>query len=501
MTANLYIPQTGKPPYPAVLHPTGHSVQGKARAFYQTLSIGLVKSGFVVLTYDPLGQGERRLFYDPSLEDSKVGGTTIEHQVVGLQSLLAGESVARYMIWDAMRGIDLLESRPEVSSDRIGMAGCSGGGTLTAYVAALDSRLKAAAPACYITNWEEQLKGTGPQDAEQQFPDYFRAGLDHGDLILGALPKPYLMCSTEGDFFPLEGARQTFAEMKRLYDRLGMEDRMAWAVGPGGHGMPKNVREAIYGWMNHWLKGAASTKAIEPDIHTEFEEDLYSTPTGQVSTSLGGETASTMNLKRYSQLLPQRQPLTGPADIDRLRGDLRRQVLNLTRYEPSHGDLAVIAGEPSHRDGYTMLRLSYAAGGRRIPALLITPDAVRSRGRTLLYLDEAGQVVYEKPGSDLDQLARGGYTMLAVDPSGTGQTTPKWAGYSDRWFGADRTTWLALMVGKPLVGLHMDDILRGVDLLNERGLLVHGGCSAFAKGPSAVDLLFAATVDDRLQSL
>ena len=60
VTANLYVPQTGQASYPAVLQPTGHSVAAKARAFYQTLSLGLVKQGFVVLTYDPLGQGERR---------------------------------------------------------------------------------------------------------------------------------------------------------------------------------------------------------------------------------------------------------------------------------------------------------------------------------------------------------------------------------------------------------------------------------------------------------
>jgi hypothetical protein len=161
----------------------------------------------------------------------------------------------------------------------------------------------------------------------------------------------------------------------------------------------------------------------------------------------------------------------------------------------------VSEGKRSQRDGYTMQRLSYDAGGRRIPATLVTPESRRADGKTLLYLDQAGQAGYEKPGSDLDQFARAGYTVLAVDPSGIGETTPKWGGYSDRWFGSDRTSWLALMVGKPLVGLRMDDILRGVDLLNERSLLVNGGCGAFAKGLVAVDLLFAATVDDRLRSL
>ena len=159
VTANLYVPQVGKPPYPAVLQPTGHSLAAKARAFYQTLGLGLVKNGFVVLTYDPVGQGERRIYYDPELGGSKVGGTTEEHEMAGIQSLLAGESIARYMIWDGMRSIDVLQSLPYVDPKRIGISGCSGGGTLTAYLAALDDRLQAAAPSCYITDWERSAFG------------------------------------------------------------------------------------------------------------------------------------------------------------------------------------------------------------------------------------------------------------------------------------------------------------------------------------------------------
>jgi cephalosporin-C deacetylase-like acetyl esterase len=148
VTANLYVPQQRPGPFPAILHPLGHSITGKNRAFYQRLSIGLATQGFVVLTYDPIGQGERRIFWDSDQADSKVGGPTQEHSMVGWQGLLAGESVARHRIWDGIRGIDLLESLKEVDSNRIGVTGCSGGGTLTTYIAALDDRTKAAAPAC-----------------------------------------------------------------------------------------------------------------------------------------------------------------------------------------------------------------------------------------------------------------------------------------------------------------------------------------------------------------
>ena len=126
VTGDLYIPKQGKKPFPAVLQPTGHSTAAKARAFYQTLALGLVESGFVVLTYDPLGQGERRVFYDSALEDSKAGGGTVEHQMLGIQSSWPARALPAYMIWDGIRAIDLLASLPEVDAKHIGVAGCSG---------------------------------------------------------------------------------------------------------------------------------------------------------------------------------------------------------------------------------------------------------------------------------------------------------------------------------------------------------------------------------------
>ena len=64
------------------------------------------------------------IFYDAALGDSRVGGTTVEHEMVGIQSLLGGQSIARYMIWDGMRSIDVLQSLPFVDATRIGVSGC-----------------------------------------------------------------------------------------------------------------------------------------------------------------------------------------------------------------------------------------------------------------------------------------------------------------------------------------------------------------------------------------
>ncbi|HWC00453.1 MAG TPA: hypothetical protein VG672_27290, partial [Bryobacteraceae bacterium] len=315
----------------------------------------------------------------------------------------------------------------------------------------------------------------------------------HGDFLIAAAPMPYLMCSTEQDFFPLAGARKTFAEARRIYGVLGAEDRVAWAVGPGGHGMPLNVREAIYGWMSRWLKGAATTQASEPRLRTEFEEDLYCTPSGQVSLSLGGDTASSLNIKRYAALPPPRPSPATSGDLERLRTELRSRVVELTRYQPSTGSLSIDEGEPVRSPGYTTRPIHFEPSpGRRLPARLILPEPESQPRKTLLYIG--------RPGADLDQLAQAGYTILAFEPSGAGETSSKWGGYAEQWFGQDKVTWLALMVGRPLVGIRIDDIRRAVDLLEQRGLLADG-CTAFAKGSSAIDLLFAAVLDDRIRGV
>ena len=500
VTANLYIPQRGKPPFPAVLHPTGHSVAAKNRAFYQTLSIGLVKHGFVVLTFDPIGQGERRIFYDRELETSKLGGsTTTEHSMAGIQSLLAGESVARYMVWDGMRGIDVLQSLPEVDGKRIGVTGCSGGGTLTAYLAALDPRVQVAAPSCYITSWEEQLKGTGPQDAEQQFPDQLVAGIGHADLILAAAPKPYLICSSTEDFFPLSGARQTYEEVKRLYALANAAGKIHWFYEPGPHGIAKAGREAVYAWMKRWLKNDLSA-AAEPPFTTEYEEDLNVTPTGQVTTSLGGETASSLNIQRLASRRPVRGAVRSVAELERLRVEMAAEVTAALRLDGSRGALNLRTRGELLREGYRVERLLFdTAPGRYVPALLCVP--ARPRPRPVVYVDQAGKSAGLGAGGIADELARAGYAVLAIDPAGIGETAGGWPSGSSEWFGQEKIAWLALMVGRPLTGLRATDILRAVDVLSERGLAGAEGVIGIARGLTGVDLLHAATVDRRIQAL
>jgi cephalosporin-C deacetylase-like acetyl esterase len=138
VTANLYLPKTGRAPYPAVLFPLGHEAGSKSHDYWQYMLCSLAKKGYVALAWDPIGQGERAQIYDEDFEDLKLVRSTTEHSVLGVQCLLTGSNTAQYTIWDGIRALDYLLSRPEVDKSRVACTGNSGGGTHTAYLSALE---------------------------------------------------------------------------------------------------------------------------------------------------------------------------------------------------------------------------------------------------------------------------------------------------------------------------------------------------------------------------
>src|SRR6476661_4446551 len=215
VSALLYLPKKRDGKVPGVLSPCGHSAVGKAEPTYQTLHINLAKRGYAVLTYDPVGQGERSQFWDRDRGRSRFNLACGEHAVLGNPLYLLGTSLARYRIWDGMRGLDYLAARPEVDPKRLGCVGNSGGGTLTSYIAALDPRVVAAVPCCYITTLPRRMGNrieTDPDaDPEQDVFGFVAEGIDHAGLLALRVPRPTLLGAAVRDFFPIEGARESFA--------------------------------------------------------------------------------------------------------------------------------------------------------------------------------------------------------------------------------------------------------------------------------------------------
>ena len=149
VSALLYVPEDGNKSHPAILVPAGHAANGKVH--YQALCQRLVQRGYVVISWDPVGQGERSQFWDAKAGKSRYNLICAEHAILGNLAYLAGTNLARWEIWDGIRAVDYLLTRPDVDPQRINITGTSGGGFQAAHIAALDRRIKVAAPSCYIT--------------------------------------------------------------------------------------------------------------------------------------------------------------------------------------------------------------------------------------------------------------------------------------------------------------------------------------------------------------
>lgn len=282
VTANLYIPDKLKKKAAGVLVPCGHStVESKAYPLYQEVCIRLVKSGFVVLIYDPINQGERDQYYSVADEKDQIRtNCCYAHNMMGKQLSLFGDFFGSWRVWDGIRALDYLLSRDEVDKEKVGITGNSGGGTLTTWLWALDERLKMAAPSCFVTTFLSNIENELPSDNEQCPPGVIGAGLEQADFFIARAPEPVLLLGQKYDFFDIRGLKETYSDIRNFYRIYKAEGNVKMFIGNNVHGyFPDDQKEMVkffcrYTGMKPW-KGEASS-------FVEKIENLWATKNGQV---------------------------------------------------------------------------------------------------------------------------------------------------------------------------------------------------------------------------
>lgn len=452
VTANLYIPD-GDGPFPGVVVSSGHSRTGKTADYNQRFGIMMAKQGMAALCFDPIGQGERSQILDDA-GNPQHSGTTTEHFLIGVGSTLVGRNTATYRVWDGIRSIDYLVSRPEIDPTRIGYTGCSGGGTLTSYVMALDERVTCAAPACYLTTFRKLIETLGPQDAEQNIFGQIAFGLDHPDYILMRAPRPTLICSTTGDYFDINGAWDNYRQAKRVYGRLGFPERVDLVEMEGPHGVKPQGLATIAHWMQRWLLDRDEAVAIA-ELTTLPPADLLCTPAGQVLQLPGERSVFDLNAEYEGELAIARQKRWESEPREAMVARVRERV-GVRPIEELKPPMFKDAGR-IQRDEYHIDRLILRTdSGVPLPGLTFHPKSPVDDA--YLYLHDSGKLGDSQPDGPIEQLVNDGYAVVTIDLRGQGETA---TGKRDELLTDWKTYSLAYLLGKPLVGLRVEDALAG----------------------------------------
>lgn len=451
----LYLPE-GKGPHPAVVMPCGHTPSAKAGDLYQKASISLVRAGIAVFCYDPIGQGERRHYRDPQ-GVPEFASSTSEHQFMGISGIPLGRGLSRAMIWDGIRALDYLQSRADIRADRLGCTGVSGGGTMTSYLMALDERIVAAAPACYLTGFRRLLETIGPQDFEQNIFGQISSGLDHADYVLLAAPKPVLVMAATQDFFDIQGAWNLFRQAKRAYGRLGYAERIDLVEADTKHDLAVEMREASARWFRRWLLGRDDAWT-EPSFDVLPESDVLCTREGDVLREPGARSFFDLNGEMAAQYAAERSRIwqTHPTSVCVSKVREKACVRALAEIPV----LKEAEGETIERGPVRIQKLTLRdAEGTVIPALLFRSAKVK--GGIRLYVHGEGKQAEAGPGGVLESLALSGETVLAIDVRGIGEMQRPKSGMSVDAFA--ETSWkaatMAYLLGRSYVALRTEDIL------------------------------------------
>lgn len=457
VSANLYLPKNVTFPRPAVLNVIGHSPNGKARDKVQKRSIAQARRGFVVLTIDCLGQGERQVPDYASVS----GPPGNAHQIIGRQAFISGTHVFNYMVWDAIRAVDYLVSRSEVDKEKICITGCSGGGMMSTYILPFEQRIKVAVPACNPNTWSHRVHAGLATDHEQVFFGAFSSGIDpRGDPLFAQVPKPLMInATTDDNLNPPRGVWDIGTWLFKAYSAHGVPEKLTTTMVEAGHGYNKEQREFAYSWMLRWTDGNAA-EFWEEDMGIEKEEDLWAAANGSVYNEPINREPHELVLDHFNAHKAEWEEITTQEELNDRKTKMPDLVKNVL-----HVDLDHIQTKGNFKE-------SHEVGDIKVRSFLIEPEEgivlpgvlLESRKRSMsddiiLYVSENGKSEIFSEQAIVKEMLNEGYRICAVDLRGIGETAPDMVG-----------KFWDFLAGKPIFGQRVRDVLTTVKWLKESDL-------------------------------
>jgi dienelactone hydrolase len=283
VTANLYLPKKLEQPAPAILYVCGHSrvltngISCGNKTGYQHHGAWFARNGYVCLVIDTVQLGEIQGSHRGTYSEGRWWWNSRGYTPAGVEA------------WFGIRALDYLCSRPEVDKERIGMTGRSGGGAYTWTVAALDERVKVAAPVAGITDLRNQVvDGCLEHHCDCMFfVNTYR--WDFPQMAALVAPRPLLIGNTDKDtLFPLDGVVRLYTQTRRIYQLYGKTNQLGLLITDGPHADTQDLQLPVFRWFNRFLKGQepliemAATRFCTPDQLRVFDK----LPEDEVNTKI-----------------------------------------------------------------------------------------------------------------------------------------------------------------------------------------------------------------------
>lgn len=259
MLAYVLIPKNAKDRLPAVIACHGHGYGSKdivglnfdgsektGDAGYQkNFAVELVKRGFIVIAPEIIGFGDR------TLEEDAAGAHEGKSSCYKLSTnfLLLGKTLAGIRVYETIRTVDYLLTRSEVDVGRIGCMGISGGGLVCAFTSAVEERIKVAVVSGYTNTFKDSIMSIY-HCIDNFIPGIIRYA-EMPDIIGLIAPRPLLIESgTLDPIFPIGAAQKAFAKLEKIYEVLGVRERLDKDFFEGQHEISG---EKAYDWFVKWL--------------------------------------------------------------------------------------------------------------------------------------------------------------------------------------------------------------------------------------------------------
>ena len=474
VTANLFIPDDPKfaAPYPAVVMSCGHSDLGKDCPTYLRACVIAVKAGLVAFMFDPYQQGERR-------DDSRLS-STVYHTQIGLRAALLGGGAPQMRVWDGIRAIDYVETRPEVDRTRIGYMGQSGGGTLTALMTAADLRLRATAPSCYLTTLTSLCEHMGPQDGEQNIFGQLAFGLNHAGYVLIPDTRVAITCKFS-DMFTYYGTRKLYRTVEAVAAKAGSAGNYMLNDAPGPHGWTECTEAVSVEWMRAWLRDEKDalpvdmTKFRARDLGFSIDKDgelglapeeRGCTPTGRTKDLEGERGVFAMLREKYLAAKRVRPRLPAGAE----RAALVKGLAKIKTPAEAKPFVKVLAKETVDDCEVTHLAFLYPTG-LALPAELVKKVGTEPKAAVV----SVGRQGRAKAFAQVRDELTADRAVLVADLTGLGSIgKDRYTFYGTTERPEEGSSAMLYLMGESMVGRRATDLLVLADWLKAEGVLEIG---------------------------